>query len=504
MEMPTAREVKRSLSALGTSASPPPSTSSSPSLSPGKSQSVPNPSPLRNSHAPSPLSSPQNITTALRPLKSSASPLSQSSVPSSPTKMTSLSRPPHQLMQMTSRASLDGSLAPDAASRPPHPRISEGSTSSPPIPPLAPRPILPDGRLSTSSQSREATQESASTQPVSSRGRSSVDTDAISVHSSRSQLVSPPPIVRQPSLRSKLSLPNLRRNRSRQDETSSIGSGSQGPDNDTMQVQDMDFELVRPTIAQLQSARTSEDSGMLGKEGSIDVRPDPSFLRPESPTVSSSSGGTSAGRRSPAIISEPSASASWQPLTHKPTDSESSMDAHRQRELKWVALMASVPPAQSKKNKKVKKMLVDGVPSSVRYLVWLHLTDGKARGVPGVYTQLGSRGRVPAFVEIERDVQRCFRDHPQLQSTQGPLLSLLQAYLTMVPDIQYSTGNFNFGCPDAAAHSLAFRFDVGRWSIVITRTGGRCLLDFCFRHGHPPETLLLVNYDTTRSRRGLV
>jgi hypothetical protein len=69
--------------------------------------------------------------------------------------------------------------------------------------------------------------------------------------------------------------------------------------------------------------------------------------------------------------------------------------------------------------------------------------DGKAKNVPGVYTQLGQRGRVPAFGDIERDVRRCFSDHPQLLSAQGPLLSLLQAYLTMVPDIQYTTGKYN-------------------------------------------------------------
>lgn len=66
--------------------------------------------------------------------------------------------------------------------------------------------------------------------------------------------------------------------------------------------------------------------------------------------------------------------------------------------------------------------------------------DGKARNVAGVYTQLGQRARVPAFSDIERDVRKCFADQPQLSATQGPVLSILQAYLTMVPDIQYSTG----------------------------------------------------------------
>lgn len=125
----------------------------------------------------------------------------------------------------------------------------------------------------------------------------------------------------------------------------------------------------------------------------------------------------------------------------KSAEAESSMDAHRQRELKWVGLMSAVPAAQAKKNKKVKKLLMEGVPSSVRYLVWAHLTDSKARGMPGLYSQLGKRSKVPAFDDIERDAQRCYPDHPQLQGTRGTLTALLQAYLTMVPDIQYETGD---------------------------------------------------------------
>ncbi|KAH7920391.1 RabGAP TBC [Leucogyrophana mollusca] len=121
-------------------------------------------------------------------------------------------------------------------------------------------------------------------------------------------------------------------------------------------------------------------------------------------------------------------------------DSPSSMDAHRQRELKWMGLLPATPPAQARKSKKVKRLLLDGVPSSVRYLVWCHLTDSKARALPGVYAQLGKRPRVPAFADIERDVRACFPDQVQLHSPKGPLVSLLQAYLSMVPDIQYSSG----------------------------------------------------------------
>ncbi|KAJ7577003.1 rab-GTPase-TBC domain-containing protein [Mycena floridula] len=183
-------------------------------------------------------------------------------------------------------------------------------------------------------------------------------------------------------------------------------------------------------MPQLQG-RGSEDSPVLGREASFDLKN--TFLRTESPAFSTMS---SNGQRSP-VASE---SGSWPTKPAKNSDSESSIDAHRQRELKWVSLMSTVPAAQARKNKKVKKLLLDGVPSSVRYLVWSHVMDGKARNVPGVYSQLGQRGKVAAFADIERDVRRCFADHPQFVTTQGSLLSLLQAYLTMVPDIQYSTG----------------------------------------------------------------
>lgn len=54
-------------------------------------------------------------------------------------------------------------------------------------------------------------------------------------------------------------------------------------------------------------------------------------------------------------------------------------------------VMSSSPASQSRKSKKVKKPLLDGVPSSVRYLVWSYLTNGKARCVPGMYAQLCAR-----------------------------------------------------------------------------------------------------------------
>ncbi|KAG6841034.1 hypothetical protein C0991_002496 [Blastosporella zonata] len=401
-QMPTATEVKRSLSPIVGSPSTPTSNSSI---------KGPKPSPLRVS---SPLS--QNSTsTAVRPVRPPNSPLMQSfvtpfsqpptssSVPSSPTTTS----PPRLLRQTASKSTLSDASTP--APRPsPRARTTLDSVGTP----SPPAPHTPEPR-----------------------GRPSADGDSSSVRSSRSNLISPPP-DRHNSLRAKLSLPNLnlRRTVARQD-SEPMSPLSPTAEADLLQVQDMDFELVRPSFGHLQGARSSEDSGVMGRDMSVDARQDGSFLRADSPL--------SIAPRSPDALGV------WTPMKSSVrggTDSEgasssaSMMDAHRQRELKWMAVLGSVQPSQSRKSKKVKKLIFDGVPSSVRYLVWSMLTDGKARCVPGVYAQLGGRGRVAALADVEKDVQRCFADHPQLLSTQGPVLSLLQAYLTMVPDVRYVTG----------------------------------------------------------------
>jgi hypothetical protein len=120
------------------------------------------------------------------------------------------------------------------------------------------------------------------------------------------------------------------------------------------------------------------------------------------------------------------------------------MEAHRQRETKWVSLMSSSPASLSRKSKKVRKLLVDGVPSSVRYLIWSYLTDGKGRAVKGVYEQLCRRGEVLRTRDIVADMERLFAGNDRMQylhATKGAIVVLLQAYFSMVPDVQYTTGN---------------------------------------------------------------
>ena len=49
-------------------------------------------------------------------------------------------------------------------------------------------------------------------------------------------------------------------------------------------------------------------------------------------------------------------------------------------------VVPTVPPSQARKNKKVRKLLQEGVPSSVHYLIWCYLTDSKVRAL--LHTQV--------------------------------------------------------------------------------------------------------------------
>ena len=106
--------------------------------------------------------------------------------------------------------------------------------------------------------------------------------------------------------------------------------------------------------------------------------------------------------------------------------------------------MSAVPAAQACKSKKVRWLVLGGVPASVRYLVWAHLTDTRTRRTPGVYGVLNRREKVRAAEAIERDAVRCFPDQAHSGDPKGALVSLSVAYLTMVPDVEYNLSKSSF------------------------------------------------------------
>jgi hypothetical protein len=300
-------------------------------------------------------------------------------------------------------------------------RTSTQSTSSikGPVSPEKDAPPAIPRHMSTSHQSAASTTPRSSTESV---GRSSV--------------VSPLPHsnTRNHSLKSKMSLPNLRRpsaSKSTEDPTSPafIVQSPVEAESETVQFEDMDFELVRPTIPA--SLRNSEDSmvrGRVSSEGSTSAGGNPSslHLRTDSPAVSLGSNPP----RSPTVASVRAADA----------DSPG-IEAHRQREQRWISLMGSSPASQARKSKKVKKLVLDGVPASVRSLVWAYLTDCKSKGVPGVYEKMAARGQASkSWDVVDRDIERLMRERSELGSVQTSLGTVLKAFLTMAPDIKYDIG----------------------------------------------------------------
>jgi hypothetical protein len=266
---------------------------------------------------------------------------------------------------------------------------------------------------------------------------------------------SAPLLGRSGSLRSKISLSALRAKSARDDDGLHEA--------DTVQVKDMDFELVRPNVR----PRVSEDSAINGKSSGSEGRP--SYLRIDSPAMSMTSGGGTPETRSPV---SPSGMSSFPVTASAASSVDAAVEAHRARELKWISVMSTTPPSQARKGKKIRKLLQEGVPASVRYQVWAHLTDSKAKRIEGLYAQFGEREKVSAFAEIQRDAQVCFEGDSRLSLPNGPLVSLLQAYLTMVPDIQYCKGRFSYRLASVKELTLFARLSV----VGLTFIAGELLL----------------------------
>ncbi|CAE6537950.1 unnamed protein product [Rhizoctonia solani] len=209
------------------------------------------------------------------------------------------------------------------------------------------------------------------------------------------------------------------------------------PTEETVHYNDMDFDMVKPMRSRVSIVRTSEDGRQSTSRSSqhSDLprgqQDDGHEHSPTSPVATSPSNQTHVPS-TPVPMGKAG--------SHNSLTTPDSIAAHISREQRWISAMQTIPSSTIRKNKKIKKLLLEGVPASVRGVVWLYLTDSKARRMVGVYSQLAKRGKVPATAEIVKDVKLCFTAQPHLQAADSPVVSILQAYLTMVPDVTYSQG----------------------------------------------------------------
>ncbi|KAI8361341.1 rab-GTPase-TBC domain-containing protein, partial [Mortierella sp. GBAus27b] len=122
--------------------------------------------------------------------------------------------------------------------------------------------------------------------------------------------------------------------------------------------------------------------------------------------------------------------------------SKKQQEQSRVDELKWVqALMQQ--PDQIKKSAKFKKMARRGIPSSVRGRVWLFLADANRYREPGKFQELLTRGHIPIYDVIARDVHRCYPDHVHFRDGMGgqeDLHAILKAYAHYKPSVGYCQG----------------------------------------------------------------
>ncbi|KZV87813.1 hypothetical protein EXIGLDRAFT_194614 [Exidia glandulosa HHB12029] len=234
------------------------------------------------------------------------------------------------------------------------------------------------------------------------------------------------------SLRSKISLSALRaRNAAAEAQRSDV--------EETVNVQDMEFELVRPVVPAARMEAEGRQSGDSRDHQSIHSAHE--SVRSDSPDMSSVAhdGGGNIGLRGPAAVGPP----------------PGSLEAYRAREQKWMTLISTT----QRKNKKVRKLALEGVPASVRSRVWAFLTDSNSRRTAGVFAQLNSKGNPKLTIQIDADVQRLFGDEAHLcePKGKGPVVNILQAYFVMVADVRYQAdlaiiaGNLALQCPEEDA-----------------------------------------------------
>jgi hypothetical protein len=87
---------------------------------------------------------------------------------------------------------------------------------------------------------------------------------------------------------------------------------------------------------------------------------------------------------------------------------------------------------------------------------------------------------------------RCFPDHEHLRDPKGPLVSVLQAYLSMVPDLRYNRGrSYTKFRTKAFLNSSYLRTCHHCWRHSFAIARGGCFLDVSLFDGQSHQRLLV-------------
>ena len=223
-----------------------------------------------------------------------------------------------------------------------------------------------------------------------------------------------PSVSRALSLRHKISISAMRGNAAtaRRMQDSAAAEREQAvprlrdkrlPNEETVEVDDMEFTLVKPEIfrngSPIPPSRDSEDRPVGSETASSSREPATARSRtpsasqgqtlyvhvpgPASPSLDSSSSAPQTPLLSPFSASFPPSMDSHASLPASEisqvgsrgssTDSaiaSANAENHRQLEVKWINAMSSVPSAEAGKSKKIRRLVIGGIPASVRGVVW--------------------------------------------------------------------------------------------------------------------------------------
>lgn len=118
----------------------------------------------------------------------------------------------------------------------------------------------------------------------------------------------------------------------------------------------------------------------------------------------------------------------------------------------WNHIISENDVAAAKKGRKVKKMVHNGIPHSMRSTVWPFLASAHVRRRPGLFEELckvsqsakGKRGKEALYDAIEKDLERAYPDHKQFMGPENTgvadLEAILKAYVHYNPIVGYTQG----------------------------------------------------------------
>lgn len=160
--------------------------------------------------------------------------------------------------------------------------------------------------------------------------------------------------------------------------TRMVGISSKDFEDETVRLQKVEFEIVKPMMRDVLASDSGSDGKSVSQLSTSASRPSLAIsgLSHEDDTSEDTSHHFHGGFNV-------STSASVRPVSMM-MDAQT-IENHRARELKWVKALSSMAPSSLRKNKKMRAMLLEGVPSSVRGRVWSYLAEVENVRVAGRY-----------------------------------------------------------------------------------------------------------------------